>query len=389
MTILSTLNSINNKLDAIVKALKAKNCGDCGGFELEPPPADTPGDPEIDPNPSDPNFPTWQAFDDYKCKTANALVDYWTRFLFDAANRDWDSLATGGLAIVVDAVGILLLEAGLAAVGITIASGPVVIAGLLIAVAVFVITNATLDFADMAQTLEVNRDDLICVLYKAASADQARTDFEAELTSLGYTSVESGLFSLLANLHDYNKLFELDEEINSSDYNPTLDCSACNEGGSVIVPMLVNSCVMDESMAWRHGNTAELLTGIMPSSRLFDEGIRCFGNTYGSDLPVAVDGIWLPGSSGADNYIGFVWTPPSNGRVTILHYRSSSSASVLFEVREGYMGTVIHSQSVTGGTITGGTNYQWQFDFVAGTEYHVTWKSPGSHSWVFAGGSFG
>lgn len=229
-TILTTLLNLVTALNQLITAVNnlsliQKPCGGCGGNEIEPDPADNPGDPQIDPPP--PSFSDWQEYDNYKCKVSNALISYWQKVLFDADSRDWDALATGGVAIMVDAVGLVLLEAGLAAVGVTLTAGPIIIAGLLIAVAVFIIGNIALDFGDMAQTLANNYDDLVCLLYTSQDTTAANDGLIQYLIDAGFTVPERQFMELLVTNHDLNKLFVYDAQLDSASFVPANDCSAC------------------------------------------------------------------------------------------------------------------------------------------------------------------
>ena len=219
--IVTSLNNLNKAVDGL--KLVNKPCGGCGGDQLESEPLPSPGDPNTDPAPE--GFEEWSEYDDYKCLAANSLITYWRSFLSNAAIRDWDALAAGGVAIVIDAIGLLLIEAGLVGLGVAITAGPVVVAGLVIGIAVFVIANLALDFSDMVQVIDNNYEDLVCILYSASETTEAKDNLLQAVSDLGYTSVEMGLFSLLVTNYDINKLFYRDEEFASSGYVPSFDCN--------------------------------------------------------------------------------------------------------------------------------------------------------------------
>ena len=375
------LVDIKGELGGIANAIKSKSCDGCG-TELDPPPGSNPGDPQTDPTPTDPDFPDWQTFEDYKCKAANYLADYWEKWMFDASIRDWDALSVGVLSVVVQEVIAISVGAGVVVAGVVISSGILVVAGLAIAIAAFIIGGSAVDFADMGTAIQIHKEDVICAMYNASDAAQARADVMQVLIDAGLTVPEREIAELVITNRDLNKLFERDSDLDNSPYVPPYDCS-CGESAAIPLPIVIDSCQLQGT--WRYGHPSTLNNSPITTG-LIDDGVECPGtpavgwNHGGRDA--------LETGAGSSNARGFVFTPTANGQITIdIGAYGSSPQALTFHVYSE--GVQLHTQQTGLGGNPGSSWFTVQYSFVfqAGVEYYVSW-SHGNTIWALSNGSF-
>lgn len=155
-----------------------------------------------------------------KCAMANLIWDT-TYDVFDGLERDHaDEYATKftslGVGAMVGAIGALIINpvAGFA-VG-------------LVALAVAFLTGAgLLSLTDMLQSLNENKEAIICGLLNSVNPSGARDVFANEMTSV--TGVELFFINLLLTNDFLNNLFNGNSV--PEDYTPSYNCSTCDTGG--------------------------------------------------------------------------------------------------------------------------------------------------------------
>lgn len=216
------LSAINVTLLAINDTLLAANqtgCGTCGS-EIEDISEDW---PSIG---SGLDFETLPAYDTYRCKAANwivdGLLDAFTKFA--AYDLDfWVSTTVASGAALIWAIVITTF----------IGSLIVAVAGVVVAFTVALITGLTIDLEDIRDELISNRAALVCALYGGANAQDSKDRFLAELLSGGLNAAETALMGIILVMDILNNLFEFNPIIDA--YTATTSCATCCE---YIVPRL-------------------------------------------------------------------------------------------------------------------------------------------------------
>ena len=165
-------------------------------------------------------WPTEQDYLDDKCHIANLMVQDYRQMWVDLDNLDIDTLTAG-----VASLGIGIVASVIAA---TFATGPIgltigVVAGL---VSLFV-GIPLFDLSDIIATIDANKNDLVCALYSASDASEAKTDFEAILATGPLSFLETSAINLVGVNNFYNQLFTPQEGYESQTVSAPVDCATC------------------------------------------------------------------------------------------------------------------------------------------------------------------
>ena len=298
------------------------NCGGSGingGGNINGPSlgAPRPGTPVIDTDPSpdlppttDPppaGFETWEEYDEYKCKAANALFDSclgWFRFL-----GGLNAGAAGATAGAVFGTWLLAqISAALAAAAATtvaggfavtsalsaaflvgfLASAPAWVIGAIVAaiagITALVGVGFLIVFDSLADDFEAKREDVVCQLYDAQTVEEARgylsTALNDSLNSFvidpPYDTFEAIIRNVGSTVLGYmlpnsfvNQLFEPSSTVEA--YTAAqIDCENCNE--CACVPELI---WLPEAGAQGNGDLT-----VNGEIRTLNSELNANGNTY-------------------------------------------------------------------------------------------------------------
>jgi hypothetical protein len=159
-----------------------------------------------------------------KCKAANMLVDNLTAIMSNLANQNTGILNTAGIVPTSDLLGTIINT-----VGGWLGSVVNAVAGQVLAVATWILSKAGLDISNISSALGENRDDLVCALYNATTASQARDDFITVLGTAGLSTIETGLVALFLPNSVTNVLFfaSAGSETILADYVTETTCFNC------------------------------------------------------------------------------------------------------------------------------------------------------------------
>ena len=189
-------------------AFRAGCCGEgaYGAGSAEPPASTNQDDEEDFP----PGFDTYAEYRSYKCDIANRIIE--------GIKTDIDWIEGGTLLTLTFSIFIATLltpipgDEILALVGFTVA---LLLQGVLVATA-----------GGVSDEIVASRQALVCLLYDAVDADEAKTDVTNFMTS-ALSSTEMALFSSLWGFASVNALFERDVLLESSPLPGAVVCTAC------------------------------------------------------------------------------------------------------------------------------------------------------------------
>ncbi len=155
-----------------------------------------------------------------KCSLANYLADAWV--------ANWQDINTrwGGVAVTISAVQTWLTEKF--PPGSIIPFVAMIISSLAVALEAALLANLADRMADAAAE---QREDLVCAVYSANSAAEAKQNFESVIanTRATYGKIAYTVMILVAQMLDWNKIMG-GEVIVPSDYD-SADCSGCVPDG--------------------------------------------------------------------------------------------------------------------------------------------------------------
>lgn len=225
------LNSIESAIRQIQLVCSPGISGCYQGSINEPDPHD--GEVTIGPGEI---FEDQPAYDDYKCRAANycahglvEIVDYY-------AGIHLDDL-TGGAVAILSVIGAISAAAVLGAVVV-----PVV--GALIGIAVLLVSITQIELDDMVLDLSMFADDLVCALYLASDATEARAALNGILDNTSMTSAEKAVINAICTNAYYNVLFEFFQP--AADYPTTTSCAGCAQEDCPVNFQLYNAGAFPE-----------------------------------------------------------------------------------------------------------------------------------------------
>ena len=187
-----------------------------------------------------PTYPSWPAYNAYKCKIANGIYDFVYQTCVAFKLNDVDEISQLGItssaamiAGVLAALGPVGWVTGLAGVAIT-------------AVVTFIASGILIDFDDLSAILEINKSAIIQAMYDAKSTAEARSGFIRNMKNA--SPAESGMVELLLQNRFLNVLFG--NHPVPDGYQPSVECGTCGQldlnrgtdltGGFIINGELVN-----------------------------------------------------------------------------------------------------------------------------------------------------
>ena len=156
---------------------------------------------------------------DRKCKAAHFIVDNVNLMVFDLLTSSpppWYSI--GEVAAYLEEIG---ANHGFANMLAEIYNGYSIFASF--------VFGATIDYEAIYDDIVLNYDAIVCALFNATSATDARTDFLAELTVTGdeYSFVAELLYNNILNLLWFAVA---DSETRLAGWPTTVDCATCDTG---------------------------------------------------------------------------------------------------------------------------------------------------------------
>lgn len=195
------------------------------------------GDPEVDDPPAD--WEDWETYNTYKCRAANKLVDDWIQTLTNMATLGGAAATIAALALAAFYSTSLLsgVLVGMMLLGFNVFTAAAIIVGALV---LLTLSSAGLlaYFADLAQDLTDDKEELVCLLYEAQSPGEATTivvdftlaraaliDYDPGDDDALFQSQLAAILGALFGADVTNLLFTLDEEINT--YEGDIDCDDC------------------------------------------------------------------------------------------------------------------------------------------------------------------
>lgn len=204
---------------------------------IDPPPAPDLGNPETDPPPD--GFDTWEEYQVYKCKAANAIADSLIGTIGNMASIPGvvSGMAAGLLYLVVSAAffgtGASSVAVGLLALGLGSAAGIAIAITALVAIAVAGIGGLAY-FSTLSSVLQGQKSDIVCELYSASSVEEARSALLSRVDDAiagieGITEfISDKLNEVVAGLMGmaiFNTLFEPSDYVAS--HVGSVDCENC------------------------------------------------------------------------------------------------------------------------------------------------------------------
>ena len=223
MTCSDTSNDILEQIKDAIQALVDKECcpppgGNSGsrgiGTTGQPP---NPYDEAITPTTPPPGFDTMEEYDTRKCQAANDIIN----------NLGSDLVGLSGMIYAGKA------PTSLVSALIVIMLTPVPYDDLIALAAYLIYSAYSYTFlAEMASAIDENRDDLLCILYSADSAEGAKTDFMAKLEEIaegqGWAAgTDEWVMGAIEYIIDYDTLNIL--FVNLPTVSTDADCSECAE----------------------------------------------------------------------------------------------------------------------------------------------------------------
>jgi hypothetical protein len=172
-----------------------------------------------------PDEPGSIPYNNRKCAVANLHVDTMLAVLAKLDSFDVDGLAVFGVSFMAT-----FLTAALATILVSLPAA--LLLGLVGGLAAFLVANSV-EFNDIVNLINDNREDLICALYSSGSSGQARDQFMTVIEDLEVlTSVEEAFlrYALLPD-HMLNALYFTNPEIEASldGYSPITNCANCGD----------------------------------------------------------------------------------------------------------------------------------------------------------------
>lgn len=198
-------------------AFRAGCCGagSFGAGEAEPPASTNQDDEEDFP----PGFDTYAEYRAYKCDIANRIIQ--------GIQTDIDWIEGGTLLTLTFSIFVATLltpipgDEILALVGFVVA---LLLQGVLVATAAAVSTE-----------IDDSRQELVCLLYDALDAEQAKQDVTDFMTS-ALSSTQMALFASLWGFASVNSLFFKDVLLESSPLPGDVECTACGSECDLAIP---------------------------------------------------------------------------------------------------------------------------------------------------------
>lgn len=248
--------------------------------------------------------------------------------------------------------------------------------------------------------LEEHKEEFICQIYNSVSPSQAYDNARAYVQANKNTPFGAvvGFFvgnMLLATVDDtdWNLLFDPGSmTIHSSNTGAVCDCGAPElpppidpEDPLPELPLPITVIDCEAIGGWVKGNHASAADPV-PTSLLLDNGVPCtdaptISNHEGRDI------IVVGGSETAS--VGFSFTAPYTGKITLLTYVDSNFAHGLtMEVRGVASGPLLSTQTVPKGTKLTWHSVTFDHVFSEGSDYFVTWFRGGERLWALSSGSF-
>lgn len=338
MTILSTLVDLVQSITDLTLQVTVNNAingdagGGCGcpsGTELEPPPAVNP--------------PPVGTIDAPRCKRANFLVDWWIYIMSDWASRDFDALLTFGIVAIAEALTAGVALGAIALASIPLTGGLVVIVGLVLALAGYIAGNTAIDFADIQNVLQANKNAFICTLYNGTNSASIKEDLLAQLTGFGLSSVELQVMEYVINNMDVNSVIDGNVAWELDSYTSTFDCASC------LSPQTIPYMLFDKDSDWRGVVTYNAV--VVANGDPIHETDN--GNGIAYEITSVLDGslhvvtvefyqqagqVLTPFRIVADSFAGY--TPPAAADATLLVGNPQETLTF-----ESFMGSFIEIQS--------------------------------------------
>jgi len=159
------------------------------------------------------------AYDEYKCRAANWIIDG-TIDVFQKLDEFGTVVLFGAAVSLVTGIILSILSAGVFA-GLT-----VTVAGAVIAIALSIITDGSIDLEEIATVITDNRDDLVCAAYAGFDTASSEANMIEVLEDEGTLSAaEIALVALLWINVIVNKLYEFFQP--AEDTAETSPCAGC------------------------------------------------------------------------------------------------------------------------------------------------------------------
>lgn len=213
-----TLSELNNTLGDLDLAALTEGMAAC--CQKQAGDVETPPNSGVPPIGNGKMFPTVSAFEDAKCRIANAI---------------WQTVRGTTQTLFTDGVGLKLGAFGAATttlIAALLVSGPLgwgiaAVGGSVIGILTLVFFNEALDLEVLLSELDTDQEDLINALYQASTPDAARTAFltvmEESAVSLSPVEIQMAKWMIPYNL--LNELFQPSDDLEGWEPDDPVECT--------------------------------------------------------------------------------------------------------------------------------------------------------------------
>lgn len=170
-----------------------------------------------------------------KCTVANIIWQDYLKVITDLNGYNVDNFVNVGIPTSIGIVGTIIAFGAMAPVVITVA----VVSAI---VAIFFAANG-IELMNIINSLNTNKEDLICAMQESTNGDQAVLEFINVLDDGSLNTLELQLVNIITFTSLMNQLFTVPEDIISRTPDAPFDCSTCNPSNVNLEFNVINGVV--------------------------------------------------------------------------------------------------------------------------------------------------